>query len=166
MSVADETDDRTSLEQVRELLFGTRARELTRRSDRIEASVAHELAELREELQRRLTEFETHVQRELEALSARLDAEGVARVEGVSTLGREMREANTSVELHVNRVDEAHAKNLRELRRQLLEHSQALNESVRKSRAELFAALESIRAEQPLREDVELEGGAERVSAH
>ncbi len=155
-------DDRVRLEQVRELLFGAQMRDLARRTARIEASVEHQLTGFREELKRRFSEFETHVQRELEALSARLDAEGVARVEAVSALGREMREATTSVELHVNRVDEAAAKNLRELRRQLLEHSQALSESIRKSRAELFAALDA----QRVVEVAELDEPAERVSAH
>ena len=101
------------------------------------------------------------MQRELEAMSSRIDAESVARVDAVASIGRELREAGTSFELRVNRVDEAAAKNQRELRRQLLERTQSLSESIRKSREELLAAFE---AEQDRDEGAPEE--AERVSAH
>jgi hypothetical protein len=123
MSATDEetmhSDDRDSLERVREILFGTRARVVDHRVARIEARLANELSVMRDELRRRFGELEAHVRGEIEALSSRIEGESAARLEATSESARGQRE----------------------LRRQILDMTRELGTQISRAREELFAAL-------------------------
>jgi DNA anti-recombination protein RmuC len=171
MSVADEdtmgSDDRGSLERVRELLFGARSRDMDQRVAKLEARVTRELAAVRDELRRRFSELESHVREEIEAVSARLDAEATARVDATSLLTKETHETATGLELRVNRIEEAGARGQRELRRQLLDMTRELGTQIARARQELLSSMEQERAEPvgAASESIENEQ-AERPSLH
>lgn len=149
MAAAENSDElsrareRTSLEHVREILFGAQTRDIERRLARLDARLTGELATIREELRRRFADLEEHVRGEIEAMSTRVEAEATARVDAHSLLAKETREKATALELRVNRMDEASARDRRELRRQILEQSKELDERIATARQELMSSLDT-----------------------
>jgi hypothetical protein len=142
-----------SLERIREILFGARARDADARIGRLEARLASEIAAVRDELRRRFADLETHVRGEIEALSARIDEEAAARSDSASR-----------AELRMNRLDEASARGQRELRRQILDMTRDLGAQVSRAREEMMSALDAQQA--ATREAPSEEQQPERASLH
>jgi hypothetical protein len=152
MNAAEEaslqSDERTSLQQLRDILFGARARDFERKLSRLEARLSNEVEAIRDEVRRRFDEIESHVRDEIEALSSRIDAESTARVDGTAQLSKEAREADSAMEQRVHRVDESSARGQRELRRQLLDMTRELSAQVGRARQDLLALIDGEHAEE------------------
>jgi hypothetical protein len=131
-----------SLEQVREILYGAHARELERKLLRVDAHLAAEAEELRKEMRRRLGVLEAHVQRESDALVARFESERAAHVDALANMGRESREAITTLEQRVTKMEEALARAQRELRQQVLDQAKAFVDETQRTRDEVVAMIE------------------------
>lgn len=142
MSDEETIDERANLERIREILFGARSRDADQRVARLEARLTSEAAALRDELRRRFSDLESHVRGEIEALSARIDAEASSRVDATSLLAKESRDASNSLEQRINRVDESAARGQRDLRRQILDMTRELASQVSRAREELLATME------------------------
>src|SRR5262245_40815957 len=96
----------TSLDQIREILFGSQHRELARKLARMDARFDAQAEELRSEMLRRLDLLEAHLRRETEALSASIDTQRAAQVEAINNLARESREAIGLMEQRVKQLEE------------------------------------------------------------
>ncbi|WP_438038346.1 hypothetical protein [Sorangium sp. So ce128] len=131
-----------SLEQVRDILFGTQFRELARRLSHTDAQVVAQAEELRSEARRRLDALEAHVRGEIEALSASIEAQRAAADGALSSAARESREALELIAQRVQRLEELVARTQRELRQQLLDQSKSFLDETRRTRSELSAMLE------------------------
>jgi flagellar biosynthesis/type III secretory pathway protein FliH len=132
----------SSLEQVREILFGPQQRELTRHVARTDAHFAAEADGIRREATRRLDVLEAYVRKELEGLVAAVEAQRSAQAEGLESSTRETREAIRSLERRVAKLEESGARAQREVREQMLAQANAFIEEVRRARQELGAAIE------------------------
>jgi hypothetical protein len=158
--------ERNELEELREILFGARARDTERRLAHLDAKLSSELNALRDELSRRLSGLEAHVRDEIEAMSTRIDAEATARVDATSQLAKSTSEAATAIELRVNRVDESGARNHRELRRQILDMTRELGAQIGRARQELFTSIDKDRSGVASPVEIAQESEGERLSRH
>ncbi|WP_437964851.1 hypothetical protein WMF04_35005 [Sorangium sp. So ce260] len=131
-----------SLEQVRDILCGAQLRELARRLSHTDAQVAAQAEELRIEARRRLDVLEAHVCREIEALSASIEAQRTSSAGALGNVARESREALGLLDQRVQRLEDLVARTLRELRQQLLDQSKSFLDETRRTRSELAAMLE------------------------
>src|SRR5512143_3235501 len=61
-----------SLDKVREILFGSQAREYDKRLAGLELRIAKEAADLRADLKRRFDSLETYIKGEIESLTGRM----------------------------------------------------------------------------------------------
>ncbi|MGK4003081.1 hypothetical protein WMF31_10700 [Sorangium sp. So ce1036] len=130
-----------SLEQVREILCGAQLRELARRLMHTDAQVAAQAEELRGEARRRLDVLETHVRKEIEALSTSFEAHRSADACALGNVARESREALRLFEQRIQRLEELVVRTQREFRQLLLEQSKSFLDETQRTRDELSAAL-------------------------
>jgi hypothetical protein len=132
----------SSLEQVREILFGPQQRDLTRRLARTDAHLAAQTDEIRREAARRLDVLEAYVHKEIEGLVAAAEVQRSAQTEGMENNTRETRDAIRSLERRITKLEESAARAQRDFREQLLAQAKSFLEEVRRARAELGAAIE------------------------
>lgn len=159
----------TSIEQVRELLFGPHFRELERKLSRIDLHLASEAEELRKEMRRRLEVLEAHVQRESEALVGRFEAERASHVEALANTSRESRDTVAALEQRVTKMEGALARAQRDLRQQILDQAKAFLDETQRTRDELVATLEhelSATDETPARARISRSEAQEQMSGH
>lgn len=121
----------SSLEQVREILFGSHQRDFARRLARTDAHLAAQAEELRSETRRRLDVLEAHTRKELEMLTASIAAQEAAQ-----------REALGALEQRVKKLEDLMARTQHEFREQLLAQAKSFIDEVQHTRAELAAAVE------------------------
>ena len=136
------TQATSSLDQVRDILFGASFRELERKLLRVDTHLAAEAEELRKEMRRRLGVLEAHVQRESESLIARFESERAANAEALVTAQRESRATVVALEQRVTKLEEALARAQRDLRQQILDQAKAFLDETRQARDEMAATLE------------------------
>jgi hypothetical protein len=174
MTAANDTtqgDEESSLDQVREILFGARARDVERKLARLEARLTSEVGALRDEARRRFDEIAEHLRDEIEALSARIDAEANARVAGGAEVGKQVRDGATAVELRLNKLDEAGARGRRELRQQLLDMTREVGEQIARVRGETLDRLAAVTSGEDVASSIgdgstEVEERVDRPSVH
>jgi hypothetical protein len=84
-----------SMEQIREILFGGRVREIEQRFAQIEERLERQYADLSRELDRRLTELERGLQQSIDSLSAVLQEERGQREHEQVELGKRLAQLDT-----------------------------------------------------------------------
>lgn len=153
-SMAEERKDRVSppavgaeggagsLDKVREILFGSQARDYEKRFTRLEERLIKESGDLKDEMRNRMESLETYIKKEIEALSDKLKAEHTDRKEANSELARELKDLTKTFDKKTGQIDDQMSKNQRELREQLLEQSKKLSDEIRQKHEDLLAALE------------------------
>jgi chromosome segregation ATPase len=140
-----------SIDKVRDILFGGQMREVDRRFARIEERLTKELADLRDDLRKRLDTLDAHVRRENDALADLLKAERTDRTDAHGALSSEMKEQGRTHERRASALDDQLTKGHRDLRQQILEQHQQLSDEIRQKAEEILATLG--REAQQLRSD-------------
>ncbi len=130
-----------SIDRIREILFGTQARDYDKRLSGLEDRLLKELAAMQEETRRRFDAFETYVRNEVDALSNRLQTAQQHREEMHEDWSRKLGETGRSLEKNLSQLDQQTAQAQRDLRQQILEQSKSLSEEIRQKYTELAAAL-------------------------
>ena len=130
-----------SIGKIREILFGSQARDYDRRLAGLEDRLLKELAAMQEETRRRFDAFESYVKNEVDALSNRLSVGQQQREEMNDDWTRRLGETGRSLEKGITRLDEHSAQAHRDLRQQILEQSKSLSEEIRQKYTELAGAL-------------------------
>ena len=95
-----------SIDKVRDILFGGQMREVDRRFARIEERLTKELADLRDDLRKRLDTLDAHVRRENDALADLLKAERTDRTDAHSALSSELKEQARTHERRASAIDD------------------------------------------------------------
>ncbi len=131
-----------SLDKVRDILFGSQAREYEKRFARLEERFAKEASDLRDEVRGRFDSLETYIKKEIESLSQKVKAEQDERKESVRDLARELKELTKAFEKKTGQLDEQLDKSQRELREQILDQSKSLSEDIRRKHEDVSAELE------------------------
>lgn len=141
----------SSLDKVRDLLFGGQMRDYDRKFARLEERLLQETADIREDVKRRLAALEAYMRSEVELLSERLRAEQEARAGAAQDLGRAMAATSQQFEQRTSQLDDLLARHHRELRQQLHSQHQELTDDVRQRVEDVLARL--AREAQELRGD-------------
>lgn len=130
------------LDKIRDILFGSFYRELDRRLVRANAHLAARIHESEQESRRRIDVLEAHLKKETEAILARLEREFLETNETLRKTTHEHREAFSSLEQKIAKVEDARAAGQRELRRQLLDQAKTSLDELQDLRKELLATLQ------------------------
>lgn len=139
--VATDTAGAASLDKVREILFGSQARDYEKRFARLEERLVKESNDLKDETRRRFEALETYIKKELDALGERLRGEQGERKETVAAVLREMKERSEAFVRKTDQLDDLINRAQRELREQLLEQSKQLSDDIRQKHDEVLRAL-------------------------
>ena len=140
-----------SLDKVRDILFGSQAREYEKRFARLEDRLLKESADLREDLKRRFDTLEVYIKKEIEALTASLKVEQDERTESAKELSAGLNETARAFEKKTGQLGEHLTTSERELRQQLLEQSKNLSDEIRQKHESITSVVE--RATSELRDE-------------
>lgn len=132
----------SSLDKVREILFGGQMRELEKKITRLEERLLKECNSLRNETKKRLDYLENYIKNEIEAVNDQVKSEQSKREEAITTLSEEQKNINNSLERKLSQFDEQTATKTRELREQILNQSQSLQDDIRQKYEEILALLQ------------------------
>ncbi len=131
-----------SLDKVREILFGSQARDYEKRFAKLEDRLIKESNDLKDEVRRRFDSLETYIKKELDALSDKLKAEHGERKESDNQIARDLKDLTKTFEKKSSQLDDQITKNQRDIREQLLDQSKKLSEDIRQKHAEALDSLE------------------------
>jgi chromosome segregation ATPase len=132
-----------NVDKIRDILFGSQMRDYEKKFGRLEARLAGETAELREEIKRRFASLEAYVKNELAALADQLKLEKGERAEANKDLARELKENAKAWEKKASQIDEQMAKALRDLRQHVLEETKRLTDEMEQKHKMVSAALDN-----------------------
>lgn len=136
-----------SIEQVRDILFGTQMRDLKKRFARLEESMIKEVTSLRDETRKRFDTLESSLDKKLESLTDRLKTEENIRAESVKELSGGLQDVNKSSEKKFGQLDDHMSKNARELQQQVLDQYKSLSDEMRQKNEETSNNLEQLAQE-------------------
>jgi hypothetical protein len=120
-------DESGNVDRIRHILFGSQMRDYDGRFQKLEERLTREAEELRGDLQRQLQALEAFMKGEVESMTNRVKTEQSERGQAFERLAREMAETARGLELKIGNLDSQAARDIRELREQLLEQSKALS---------------------------------------
>ena len=136
-----ETGGAASLDKVREILFGSQARDYEKRFARLEDRLVKESNELKDEVRGRFDSLEIYIKKELESIGDRLRTEQGERRESDGAILREMKEKSEAFVRKTEQLDEIINRAQRELREQLLEQSKQLSDDMRQKHDRVLQSL-------------------------
>jgi gas vesicle protein len=120
-----------NIDKVRDILFGGQMRDYERRFARLEERLIQETSELKDDVRKRLAALEQFVRQETESLSERIRAEQEERSDATRDLAQDARTTAKAFEKKAGQLDDTISRVQRELRQQLLELHQNMNDDVR-----------------------------------
>jgi hypothetical protein len=136
-----------SLDKVRDILFGSQAREYEKRFARLEERLLKEAADLRDELRKRFDTLEAYTKKEVESLASRLRTEHDQRTESAKEISRLLEGTSDTLEKKTSALDEQLIASQRELREQILDQSKSISDEIREKQEAMTARLERATAE-------------------
>jgi hypothetical protein len=131
----------SSLDQVREILFGAYVRDFERKLARIEALVASQGEELRTDTKRMIEVLEAHLKRETEAHGAQQQSDRSAQMAALTNIAREARDAVNELDQRIKKLEDGLIRAQRDFRQQLLDEAKGFVEQSRTLKDELMATL-------------------------
>jgi gas vesicle protein len=120
-----------NIDKVRDILFGGQMRDYERRFARLEERLIQETSELKDDVRKRMAALEQFVRQETESLSERIRAEQEERSDATRDLAQDARTSAKAFEKKAGQLDDTISRVQRELRQQLLELHQNMNDDVR-----------------------------------
>ena len=141
----------TNLDKVRDILFGEKIRDNDRRFARLEERLTQDTVELKEDVRKRLSVLEQFVKNEVEALADRIKTEHESRTDAETDLARDLRDAGKASEKRFSQIEDQIGRVQRELRQQILDMHQKINDDIQRQVEEVLARL--TRASNELRAD-------------
>jgi hypothetical protein len=137
----------SNIDQLREAVFGGQLREYERRFARMEARLAKELADVREEVRARCTALEKHVRDEVESMAVEFRAAQQSRASEERRLSQSIVDTAKGAEDRIGALTELVTRENRDLRVQLREQTKAITDDVQRRHADLLALAERDAAE-------------------
>jgi hypothetical protein len=131
-----------NVDRIRNILFGSQMRDYDGRFQKLEERLVREAGELRGELQRQLQALEAFMKGEVESMTNRVKTEQSERAQAIQQLAREVGETVKGLELKISNLDSQAAKDIRDLRGQLLEQSKALSAEMKEKHDQMKGHLE------------------------
>jgi hypothetical protein len=135
-------DESQNVDRIRDILFGPQMREYDGRFQRLEEKLVLEANNLRWDIQKRLEAIESFMRGETESLGNRLTSEQTERNQNLEKIGRDLAEAAQHLNERVTNLHGQVAKDVRDLRQQMLDHSKALSTEIKDKHDQLKAGLD------------------------
>lgn len=134
---ADEGEEEEQISRVREILFGSKSRQLEGSLNELESKMRAEHSLIRKEFHERFDSLESYLKGEVQALLEQLEREGTTREDSVSKLQDKLAETGEELskkasELH-KRMDESE----RKLRDEILQARQRLTDDLQERTQDL-----------------------------
>ena len=136
-------DESQNVDRIRNILFGSQMRDYDGRFQKLEERLVHDAAEVRSDLQKRLEALEAFMKGEVESMTNRVRAENAERNQALGKIAHDLGETAHGLDLKINNLDGQAAKDIRDLRQQLLEQSKALSSEIRERHDQMKAGLEA-----------------------
>jgi hypothetical protein len=146
-----EVQEEGNIDKIRDILFGSQARDFDRRFSKLEDRLVKEVAEMRDETRKKLDTLEDFIKSEVKSLTDRLVNEQNARIDSAQELAGGLKELSHNLDKKVTRINEQSAKSESDLRQQILTQSKNLSDEIQKRHNEAIEALE--RESSEIRED-------------
>jgi hypothetical protein len=140
-----------NIDKIRDILFGSQARDFDRRFSRLEDRLVKEVADMRDETRKKLDTLEEFIKSEMKSLTDRLVSEQNARIDSAQELSNSLKELSHNFDKRVTSLNEQTAKNESDLRQQILTQSKNLSEEIQKRHNDALDKLE--RESSEIRED-------------
>ena len=137
----EEVADASSVDRIRDIIFGNQMQDYDRRFTRLEERILQEIQELREDTSNRLDSIETYIKKEVDSLNDRIKAEQDKRAETVNKVAKELKDTLKSISNNIERLDEKQSKDSCDLRQQLLDQSKNFSSEIQKKYKESSTAL-------------------------
>lgn len=134
-------DESQNVDRIRNILFGSQMRDYDGRFQKLEERLGRDAAEVRGDLQKRLEALEAFMKGEVESMTNRVRAENTERNQALGKLAHDLGETARGLELKINNLDNQAAKDIRDLRQQLLDQSKALSTEIREKHDQMSAGL-------------------------
>jgi DNA repair exonuclease SbcCD ATPase subunit len=144
-------NEEQNIDKVRDILFGNQVRDFERRFAKLEERFNENIAETREETQKKLDELEEFINREVSALTERITTEQHSRQDDVKKLSSELQNNSHDFDKKLSSMGEKTAKNESEIRQKILDQSKSLTDDMKKRQEDIMAKLK--RESDELRED-------------
>lgn len=119
------------LSEVRDILFGSQARNFSRKLDRLEQKISQESRSNREDFTNRLDDLEQFLNDEISALSDRLKQEQKSRSKAITEVVGEMRDLARVFDKRCEELDDQWENSEREIRSEVSEQSKDLGKKMR-----------------------------------
>lgn len=120
-----------NLDKIRDILFGTQARDYEKRFKRLEERFSKDNMHLRDDMVQRLKSLEELVNSELESLSEKTKTERQERYAAIQDLQSEIAGVKTEINNRITQMDEQLDKDLKQLRQQMHNRFQELSTQLR-----------------------------------
>lgn len=146
-----ETQEDGNIDKIRDILFGSQARDFDRRFSRLEERLIKDVNEMRDETRKKLDALEDFIKSEVKSLTDRLVSEQNSRLDATKELSNDLKELSHSFDKKVTQINEQSAKSESDLRQQILTQSKNLSEEIQKRHNESLSRLEREASE--IRED-------------
>jgi hypothetical protein len=131
-----------SLDKVRDILFGGQMRAVDARLASLEERLQRELTAFRVDTQRQLSDTESYIKKEIDALGERLAGERAKRAEDGKALAAELKETVSTFEKRVANLDDSTSKADAELRTAILEYSKSTASQINQLSSDLSSELQ------------------------
>ena len=138
----DEVEEAGKVDRIRDILFGSQMRDYDGRFQRLDERLAREASEARSEVSRRIEGLENFLKGEVQSLTYRLNAEQSDRNGAIEKLVHDLAETARNLETKIKNLDEHTAREIHDLREQLLEQSKALGAEIKDKHDEMKAGLD------------------------
>lgn len=146
-----ETQEDGNIDKIRDILFGSQARDFDRRFSRLEDRLVKEMSEMRDDTRKKLDALEDYIKSEVKSLTERLVKEQNERHDAAKELSSDLKELSHGFDRKITQINEQSAKSESEIRQQILTQSKNLSEEIQKRHNEALDNLE--RESSEIRED-------------
>jgi hypothetical protein len=133
-----------SIDQVRDLLFGSQMKMVDARLQRLDEKLAHEASAMRADFERQITELDAATKKEFARHGERLATERAKRIDDLKALNAEIRDALRSLEKRHANLEEAAGMADAELRDHLIKQGAALSADLSRTSDKISSELDRI----------------------
>ena len=131
-----------NIDKIRDILFGSQARDFDRRFSRLEERLVKDMSEMRDETRKKLDALEDYIKNEMKSLTERLVSEQNSRLDNAKDLSNDLKELSHGFDRKITQINEHSAKNESDLRQQILTQSKNLSEDIQKRHNEALDKIE------------------------
>lgn len=136
-------EEEEQISKVREILFGSKSRQLENSLGRLEERLKVEQDSIRREFHERFDSLESYIKGEVKALLEQLEREGSSRVEADKKLDERLRETGEELSDRAEQINKRLDESERELRDQILQTKERLTDDIQGRTQELTERLQS-----------------------